>query len=89
MVEDAPEMQLHLLSYVNKTEGALARMQASNIAGTVHPMAPKLSKVKDTWGNSVVRKRTIGLDGFPEAKMCALPYNFCVSASFAASLTST
>ncbi|KAL3160737.1 hypothetical protein ABBQ32_010647 [Trebouxia sp. C0010 RCD-2024] len=63
MVEDAPEMQLHLLSYVNKTEGALARMQA-----TVHPMAPKLSKVKDTWGNSVVRKRTIGLDGFPKAK---------------------
>ncbi|KAL3160738.1 hypothetical protein ABBQ32_010648 [Trebouxia sp. C0010 RCD-2024] len=64
-VEDAPEMQLHLLSYVNKTEGALARMQASNIAGTVHPMAPKLSKVK---GNSVVRKRTIGLDGFPKTK---------------------
>lgn len=61
-------MQLHLLSYVNKTEGALARIQASNIAGTAHPMAPRLSKVQDSWGNSVVRKRTIGLDGFPKAK---------------------
>ena len=68
MVEDDPDMQLHLLSYVNKTEGALARIQASNIAGTAHPMAPRLSKVQDSWGNSVVRKRTIGLDGFPKAK---------------------
>ena len=62
MVEDDPDMQLHLLSYVNKTEGALARIKASNIAGTAHPMAPRLSKVQDSWGNSVVRKRTIGLE---------------------------
>ena len=68
MVEDEPDMQLHMLSYVNKTEGALARIQASNIAGTAHPMAPRLSKVQDSWGNSVMRKQTIGLYGFLKAK---------------------
>jgi len=61
------EMQQHLLSQINSLEGKLAAIQASHATGTAHPMAT-LSTVQDTWGNSLVRKRTIGLDGFPKSK---------------------
>ena len=61
------EMQQHLLSQINSLEGKLAAIQASHATGTAHPMAT-LSRVQDTWGNSLVRKRTIGLDGFPKSK---------------------
>ncbi len=67
MAADDAEMQQHLLSQINSLEGKLAAIQASHATGTAHPMAT-LSRVQDTWGNSVVRKKTIGLDGYPKSK---------------------
>ena len=67
MVAGEPEMQQHLLSHLNRAEGALARIQASHATGTAHPMAV-LSRVQDTWGNSIVRKKVLGLDAFPKAR---------------------
>ena len=67
MVADDAEMQQHLLSQVNSLEGKLAAIQASHATGTTHPMAA-LSRVPHTWGNSLIRKKTIGLDGFPKSK---------------------
>ncbi len=64
---DDAEMQPHLLSQINSMEGKLAAIQASLAISTAHSMAT-LSKVQDTWGNFVVRKRTIGLDGYPKSK---------------------
>ena len=49
-------------------EGALAGIQASRQNGTAHSMAI-LSRVQDTWGSSLVRKKVVGLDaGFPKSK---------------------
>ncbi|KAL3137910.1 hypothetical protein ABBQ38_005159 [Trebouxia sp. C0009 RCD-2024] len=68
MVADNGEMQQHLVSQLNRTEGALSKIQASHQNGSAHPMAT-LSKVQDTWGNSLVRKKVMGLDaGFPKSK---------------------
>lgn len=68
MVADNDEMQQHLVSQLNRTEGALSKIQASHQNGSAHPMA-RLSRVQDTWGNSLARKKVIGLDaGFPKSK---------------------
>lgn len=68
MVAGSDEMQQHLVSQLNRTEGVLASIQASHQTGTAHPMA-RLSRVQDTWGNSLVRKKTFGLDkGYPKSK---------------------
>ncbi|KAL0019727.1 hypothetical protein WJX77_006121 [Trebouxia sp. C0004] len=68
MLADNDEMQQHLVSQLNKTDGALSKIQASHQNGSAHPMAT-LSRVQDTWGNSLVRRKVIGLDaGFPKPK---------------------
>jgi len=68
MVVDNPEMQQHLVSHLNRAEGDLARTQASHQNGSAHPTAV-LSRVQDTWGNSLARKRVLGLDaGYPKSK---------------------
>ncbi len=68
MVADNPEMQQHLVSHLNRAEGDLARTQASHQNGSTHPMAI-LSRVQDTWANSLTRKRVLGLDvGYPKSK---------------------
>ena len=68
MVAGSDELQQHLVSQLNRTEGVLASIQASHQTGTAHPMA-RLSRVQDTWGNSLVRKKTFGLDkGYPKSK---------------------
>lgn len=68
MVADNPEMQQHLFSQLNRAEGDLARTQASHQNGSAHPMAT-LSRVQDTWGNSLARKKVLGLDaGYPKSK---------------------
>ena len=64
---DNSEMQQHLVSQLSRAEGVLAGIQASHKTGTAHPMA-QLSRVQDTWGNSLVRKKTFGLDGFPKSR---------------------
>ena len=61
------ELEQHLLSQLHQVQGTIATIKASNLAGTAHPMAV-LSKVQDTWGNSLVRKKTMGLDGFPKQR---------------------
>ena len=68
MVADNEEMQQHLVSHLNRTEGTLAGIQASHQNGSAHPMA-RLSKVQDTWGNSLVRRKVMGLDAaYPKSK---------------------
>lgn len=68
MVADSEELQQHLVSHLNRTEGTLARIQASHQNGSAHPMA-SLSRVQDTWGNSLVRRRVMGLDAaYPKSK---------------------
>ena len=62
------EMQQNLVSHLNRTEGTLAGIQASHQNGSAHPMA-RLSKVQDTWGNSLVRRKVMGLDAaYPKSK---------------------
>ena len=67
MVADDAEMQQHLLSQVNSLEVKLAAIQASHATGTAHPMAT-LRRVQDTWGNSLIRKKTFELNGFQTSK---------------------
>ncbi|DBA66248.1 TPA: hypothetical protein ACH3X2_002508 [Trebouxia sp. C0005] len=68
MVAGNPEMQQHLDSHLNRAEGDPARTQASHQNGSAHPMAT-LSRVQDTWGNSIARKRVFGLDaGYLKSK---------------------
>ena len=68
MVANNAELQQHLVSHLNRTEGTLARIQASHQNGTAHPMA-SLSRVQDTWGNFLVRRRVMGLDAaYPKSK---------------------
>ncbi|KAL3163272.1 hypothetical protein ABBQ32_009667 [Trebouxia sp. C0010 RCD-2024] len=57
--------QQHLLSQINSLEGKLAAIQASHATGTGHPLAT-FSR-SGHLGNSLVRKRTIGLDGYPKS----------------------
>ena len=45
--------------------GSIAKIKANSVLGTAHPMAV-LDRVQDSWGNSLVRKKTVGLDGFPK-----------------------
>ena len=61
------ELEQHMLSKILQMQGSIASIQASNLTGTAHPMAV-LDRVKDTWGNSVKRKKTVGLDGFPKQR---------------------
>ena len=67
MVADNEEMQQHPVSQLNRTEGALSKIQASHQNGSAHPMA-RLSRVQDTWGNSLARKKVIGLDAEVQAQ---------------------
>ena len=41
----------------------MARVIASSMIGPALPMAVH-DRVQDSWGNCIVRKKTIGLDGF-------------------------
>lgn len=78
MVAGDPEMQQHLLSHMNRAEGALARIQASHATGTAHPMAV-LSRVQDSWGNSIVRKNWSGC--LPKGKAQGSTVSSCNPAS--------
>ncbi|DBA87933.1 TPA: hypothetical protein ACH3X1_004921 [Trebouxia sp. C0004] len=60
-----PQLEQQLISQLRQVKGSIAKIKASNLVGTAHPIAV-LYKVQDTWGNSLVRKRTAGLDGFPK-----------------------
>ena len=57
----------HLLSQLNEVHGSIAKSKANTVACTAHPMAV-LDRVQDNCGNSLVRKKTVGLDGFPKQR---------------------
>ena len=66
-VSGNPQLEQHLLSQLNEVYGSIAKIKANTVAGTAHPMAV-LDRVQESWGNSLVCKKTVGLDGFPKQR---------------------
>lgn len=66
-VSGNPQLEQHLLAQLYEVRGSIAKIKANSVAGTSHPMAI-LDRVQDSWGNSLVRKKTVGLDGFPKQR---------------------
>ena len=78
-----PQMEQHLLSQLHEVRGSIAKIKANSVLGTAHPMTV-LDRVQDSWGNYLVRKKTVELDGFPKQRKRQKAGNSDISAELEA-----